>query len=47
MIVMCLFDGALSSDNGMVCFRRTAFLNSDTVAGLTRSKALIWCIVIV
>ena len=29
--------GALSSDNGMVCFRRKAFLKSDTAAGLTKS----------
>ena len=29
--------GARSADNRMVCFRRKAFLKSDTVAGLTRS----------
>ena len=44
MIAMCLFDRVLSSDNRMVCFRCKAFLKSDTVAGLTRNKALIWCI---
>jgi hypothetical protein len=41
---LCLFDGVLSSDNSMVCFRRKAFLKSDTLAGLTTSIALIWCI---
>ena len=39
---LCLFDGVLSSDNSMVCFRRKAFLKSDTLAGLTTSVALIW-----
>ena len=34
---LCLFDGVLSLHNRMVCFRRKAFLKSDTVAGLTRS----------
>ena len=37
-----LFDGVLSSDNHMVCFRHKAFLKSDTLAGLTTSVALIW-----
>ena len=41
---MHLYDGALFSDNRMVCFRRKAFLKSDTAAGLTRSEALFWCI---
>ena len=41
---LCLFDGVLSSDNSMVCFRRKAFLKSDMLAGLTTSVALFWCI---
>ena len=41
---LCLFDGVLSSDNCMVCFRCKAFLKSDTLAGLTTSVTLIWCI---
>jgi hypothetical protein len=44
---LCLFDRVLSSDNSMVCYRRKAFLKSDTVARLTRSKDLIWCIALV
>jgi hypothetical protein len=40
---LCLLDGVLFSDNSMVCFHRKAFLKSDTVAGLTRSKALCTC----
>ena len=40
---LCLFDGVLSSDNSMVCFRRKAFLKSDTVAGLTKSLSLRLC----
>jgi hypothetical protein len=38
---LCLFDGILSSDNRMVCFRHKAFSKSDTMAGLTRSQSLI------
>ena len=44
---LSLFDGVLSSDNSMVCFLRKAFLKSDTLAGLTTSVDLIWCIVCV
>jgi hypothetical protein len=40
MIAMHFYGGVLSSDNRMVCFRRKAFLKSDTAAGLTRSSAL-------
>ena len=47
MIFMCLFDGVLSSDNSMVCFRGKNVLKSDTVAGLTRSSSLNRCITLV
>ena len=41
---LCLFAGVLSSDNSIICFRRKAFLKSDTLAGFTTSVALIWYI---
>ena len=37
-----LFTMVLSSDNSIVCFRRKAFLKSDTLAGFTTRVALIW-----
>ena len=45
----CMFfcDLALTKHNCKVCFRRKAFLKSDTVAGKIRILYLKWCIILV
>ena len=45
----CMFfcDLALTKHNHMVCFRRKAFLTSDTAVALRRSLSLIVCLTLV
>ena len=46
-VMICLLGAVLRKLVCMVCFRRKAFLKSDTVVGLTRSSSLNRCITLV